>query len=77
MQVIERAEVIGRSFGDNNVVVFCNQFTDENVTVMNSKCFDLEMGEVYFLTIDTTLNQVVSAEVVSADAMVIEAAMAN
>jgi hypothetical protein len=77
MQVVERAEIIGRSFGDNNVVVVYNQFTEEKLSVTNPKGISIEMGEVYFLTIDSTSNQIVNAEVVSADAMVIEAQMAN
>ena len=77
MQIIERAEIVGRSFGDNNLVMVNNQFSEGKSTVINSKNLSLEIGEVYFLTIDSSVNQIVSAEVVSSDEIVLEAAMAN
>ena len=77
MQVIERAEIIGRSYGDNNIVVVYNQYSEEKKSAKNSKNLSLEIGEVYFLTINSTSNEVVSAEAVSADAMIVEVEMAN
>lgn len=44
MRVIENATVIGRSFGENNVVVVLNENTGKKVNMLDLKGFDLELG---------------------------------
>ncbi len=44
MRVIENATVIGRSNGENNVIVVLNENTGRKVKMINLKGFDLELG---------------------------------
>lgn len=44
MRVIENATVIGRSYGENNVVIVLNENTGKKVSMVDLKGFDLEMG---------------------------------
>lgn len=44
MRVIENATVVGRSNGENNVIVVRNENTGKKVSLINLKGFDLELG---------------------------------
>jgi hypothetical protein len=44
MRVIENATVIGRSNGENNVIVVMNEITGKKVKLVDLKGFDLELG---------------------------------
>jgi hypothetical protein len=44
MRVIENATVIGRSYGENNVVVVLNETTGKKVKLVDLKGFGLELG---------------------------------
>lgn len=44
MRVIENATVIGRSYGDKNVIVVLNETTGSKVKMVDLKGFDLELG---------------------------------
>jgi hypothetical protein len=61
MQIIERAEIIGRSFGESRIVIVYNQFTNEECSFVNPNGFELEIGQVGFLTVNG--NEIVSFEV--------------
>lgn len=44
MRVIENATVIGRSFGEKKVIVVLNETTGEEISMVDLKGFDLELG---------------------------------
>jgi hypothetical protein len=44
MRVIENATIIGRSFGDRNVIIVLNEATGEEISMVDLKGFDLELG---------------------------------
>lgn len=44
MRVIENATVIGRSYGENNVVTVLNETTGKKTRLVDLKGFNLELG---------------------------------
>ena len=44
MRVIENATVIGRSYGENNVILVLNENTGKKVKMVDLKGFELELG---------------------------------
>lgn len=61
MQIIERAEIVGRSFGESRIVIVYNQFTSEENSFKNPKGFEMEIGQIGFLTVNG--NEIESFEV--------------
>lgn len=44
MRVIENATVIGRSYGENNVILVLNENTGKKVKLVDLKGFELQLG---------------------------------
>jgi hypothetical protein len=44
MQFVENVTVVGRSFGENNVVVVLNENTGETISLLNPKGIEVELG---------------------------------
>jgi hypothetical protein len=63
MRVIGNATVIGRSNGDNNVVVVLNEETGKKVTMVDLKGMDLELGtEGRILYLSGSVNHLIQFE---------------
>ena len=63
MQVIVNAMIVGRSSGDNEVIVVSNQNTGAHHSVLNTEGFDFELGQEGTLTFKaSTTNHIISFE---------------
>lgn len=63
MRVIENATVIGRSYGENKVVVVRNENTGKKISLVDLKGFDLELGaEGSVKYLKGSVNHIVSFE---------------
>jgi hypothetical protein len=69
MQVFKNATIVGRSQGDNNVIVVMNEETGNTVTLRNPNGLDLEIGAEGTVEFDTMSAQLISFEPVMVEEM--------
>jgi hypothetical protein len=62
MQTIENATIIGRSRGENDLVIFFNEMNGQTITLQNPNGLNLEIGQEGTLEFDGLSAQLFSFE---------------
>jgi hypothetical protein len=70
MQVIENATIVGRTQGDNDLVIVMNETTGKTVTLRNPNGLKLETGFEGTVEFDTLSAQLISFETIQAEELV-------
>jgi hypothetical protein len=67
MQTIKNATIIGRTRGDNNLVILSNQENGETLRLINVNNLEIETGFEGIVEFDVLSNQLISFEMVMAE----------
>jgi hypothetical protein len=69
MQVLENATIVGRSRGENDIIVVLNEINGTTLSLLNPNSLDLEVGSEGVVEFDALSAQLISFEPAMVEAM--------